>query len=40
MMSQGAIIYSMTYKNYGSRKQIAFIFNPDALSKNSSECAW
>ncbi|MGF6410498.1 hypothetical protein [Paraburkholderia sp. MM5482-R1] len=40
MMSQGANIYSMTYKNYGTRKQIAFLFNPEALGENGSECIW
>jgi hypothetical protein len=37
-MSQGANVYSMTYKNYGTRKQVAFLFNPEA--KNGTECAW
>ncbi|MEX3986259.1 hypothetical protein AB4Y45_46335 [Paraburkholderia sp. EG287A] len=40
MMSQGANIYSMTYKNYWNRKQIPFIFDPEALGKNGSECIW
>lgn len=40
MMSQGANIYSMTYKNYGTHKQVAFLFNPEALGKNGTECAW
>ncbi len=40
MMSQGANIYSMTYKNYGTRKQIPFTFDPEALRKNGSECIW
>lgn len=40
MMSQGANVYSMTYKNYGTRKQIPFNFDPEALGKNGSECIW
>lgn len=40
MMSQGANIYSMTYKNYGSHKQKAFTFDPDALVQNGNECQW
>lgn len=40
MMSQGANIYSMTYKNYGTHKQVPFIFNPEALGKNGSDCIW
>ncbi|WP_322063370.1 hypothetical protein [Paraburkholderia sp. J63] len=40
MMSQGANIYSMTYKNYGARKKVAFIFNPEALGGGGKECTW
>jgi hypothetical protein len=40
MNSQGANIYSMIYKNYGTRKQVAFLFNPEALRKNGAGCAW
>ncbi|CAM2164209.1 hypothetical protein PSAC2689_120149 [Paraburkholderia sacchari] len=40
MISQGANIYSMIYKSYGTRKQVAFLFNPDALSENRAECIW
>lgn len=40
MMSQGANIYSMVYKNYETRKQVAFLFNPDAFGGSGKECVW
>lgn len=40
MMSQGANVYSMIYKNYTTHKKVPFTFNPDALVKNGSECVW
>lgn len=40
MMSQGANIYSMTYKSYVTHKQVAFIFNPEALEKGGEKCTW
>ncbi|QYY31657.1 hypothetical protein K2O51_12545 [Cupriavidus pinatubonensis] len=40
MMSQGAMIYAMTYTNYRSRKKSAFLFDPHVSATNESGCKW
>ncbi|TPQ37274.1 hypothetical protein C2U69_16985 [Cupriavidus pinatubonensis] len=40
MMSQGAIIYSMTYTNYRNSKKTAFLFDPNVSASIEFGCEW
>jgi hypothetical protein len=40
MMSQGANIHSMTYRNYRTRKETGFVFNVNAISQTRDSCQW
>jgi hypothetical protein len=40
MMSQGANIYSMIYRNYKTGKKESFFFNPNVESSPETGCVW